>query len=1850
MGNASYRQTTLGNNQTNQQDNVINFMQLDLPKFVKQAMIGNGKFMKSYLMSVDSTQVTVKVYMKLPDEDLQGAISQLISLWKAIPPSKYPNLMPYQMWIKSSSRIKTPASPVYLLRQYFHSNLYDRLSTRPFLDEIEKYWILFQLFKALEICHELNIVHGDLKPENIMCTTSNWIVLSDFGPYKPVTLPDDDPTDFHYYFDSMSRHRCYLAPERFIRNRMIAGNGGSGQDDSSPNSSSSNTPDVSVGNSSANRSSTPLMARFRTHRNTQNGTTLASGQAAAAASRVATPAMDVFALGCVMAEVLLDGTILLDLPSMLQYLSSSAESLGTVHPSEDLSARTYLSRISNPHVRQVIIDMTQKDPEKRLSVSQYLALLQGRPGTGISSEEGSSKGSIDGEGKSALCVFPPFFDTCLYPLYLKLHWQGVTPDDRVHLLCEAFDDIMQNICGSADSLGSSFFNLHLRSASRLLSTAQTVEAVRSGVLLLPALPSVIQGDIPSVPTLPLREDLLKSARATGLKGAAKDPFDEKRRKQPEPLQETVQGSVQDLISRAREQIEAVRQIIASTNTTTPANVTPSQESSVKVDHPMESVLKDYGDIFTMHSENLGLFSSTHLESSDDLTKEQQHAGLVIIVDLLCANYRHLKFLPSRCVALLLLLRMGKRCRSTIILQRILPIVVAALDDSAATVRILALRVITHLLCTVRKSLQNALNKSLVGDQNKNGNKNDWFVQEEGMLTSFFPSYLLPSLGKVVKDPEVSVRACTAQCLGDLVLAARDFLMAAHRANIVRNANSDAANPPSSGLNSGFVNGSSFNFEHKYNVLKELMGRCLRDLILDSTSSVVGAASGYLGSSSSPSLAGSGGMNSSLGNGLSSRTRAVTCADSAVKKALLTSLPALCIFFGQEGCMDKILTQVLTFLSDPDWELRALFCLHIPSVAAFMGSTVMSQYILPCMEQLLLDMEERVCRAYLVATNALIEQELVARPLIVELIERVCPLVVHPSHSIRSIVRRLIGSAAKSMGIVDTAVYLLPHIQKVVSLKDLFPKQIETLYQREKCWKRPLSHPVYVRALLKEFISLHTSEGVLIRQDLLVSSGGSFIQENNLAQMSKEEEEEKLLMLRQYLVKTSKEVRTKGGLWNYLLVGSASGHPTGIQLLGPLSKLNYTRHPLLQIIGKATLNNNEEVYDSVVEVMNVSSGAGMVQSLYVPLTRGCPYISDDMRKRDLYLTTSEIRNRTLIQALYLGSTAQNYDLFRGNTASLVHSSGTDNLEDLSSAPISSTNSAPTPAVVLPLSPAMTCVPPSTFTSASTVAGEGAAGRVASWANTLTRSRPIYSWTNMESIVLLRRLRALRVPPLPVDLGTLGIAGEENGALDGSNGLTSSSAVNDGRVIQSNTINSAAGTIGAVGATGAGGVGGNTSWRPCSGGLIMTLREHIAAVNRISVAADHSYFVSASTDSTVRIWASKNLDRVAFPRSAGVYRGHSVPVIDAVCVEHTRSVASGDKDGNVHVWRVELQGNASTPSTVRVLQSPVSSYSVSEGPVLALQHYNTDNASLVVAATPQGVRGWDLRCAEPVFSFPLRPELGPVTAMTVSGDRQWVALGTSRGYLALWDVRYGAMTSLWAHSSGSAIHRLACCKSFKSPSESAGLGSTEGGYIFVAAGTNEAAVWGLPEGGDCYKCFRSVLLNDCKSGVAQAPLPVLKPLPLPSHPFKPLPIGLVQPFYGGKDSASPSVRAMLGRISINSPSYLITAGSDRHIRYWDFRAPEQCYTVAGLEATQSKSLFATPKIGNNDASPGRLFVCYVSSLPSAQTLMQTHQPVRELRGLVAPSVNCRDGVTDLKDLEVPMRMLISASRDGEIKLWR
>ncbi|KAJ5894840.1 hypothetical protein N7495_006531 [Penicillium taxi] len=181
----------------------------ELSDLLYEKSMGGGRFMKSIRARQQNGLVFVKVIMKpYPTMPLEPYVKAIIRERKLL--SDVPNALSYE-------RILETGPSGYLVRQYIHSSLYDRMSTRPFLEHIEKKWIAFQLLCSLRDCHALDVFHGDIKTENVLVTSWNWLYLSDFSSsFKPTFLPEDNPADFSFYFDTSGRRTCYLAPERFL--------------------------------------------------------------------------------------------------------------------------------------------------------------------------------------------------------------------------------------------------------------------------------------------------------------------------------------------------------------------------------------------------------------------------------------------------------------------------------------------------------------------------------------------------------------------------------------------------------------------------------------------------------------------------------------------------------------------------------------------------------------------------------------------------------------------------------------------------------------------------------------------------------------------------------------------------------------------------------------------------------------------------------------------------------------------------------------------------------------------------------------------------------------------------------------------------------------------------------------------------------------------------------------------------------------------------------------------------------------------------------------------------------------------------------------------------------------------------------------------------------------------------------------------------------------------------------------------------------------------------------------------------------------------------------------------------
>mmetsp|Transcript_7893 Transcript_7893/g.15588 ORF Transcript_7893/g.15588 Transcript_7893/m.15588 type:complete len:695 (+) Transcript_7893:208-2292(+) len=459
-----------------------------------------------------------------------------------------------------------------------------------------------------------------------------------------------------------------------------------------------------------------------------------------------------------------------------------------------------------------------------------------------------------------------------------------------------------------------------------------------------------------------------------------------------------------------------------------------------------------------------------------------------------------------------------------------------------------------------------------------------------------------------------------------------------------------------------------------------------------------------------------------------------------------------------------------------------------------------------------------------------------------------------------------------------------------------------------------------------------------------------------------------------------------------------------------------------------------------------------------------------------------------------------------------------------------------------------------------------------------------------------------------------------------------------------------------------------WKPKIDNVIATSRKapefgHTAPVVRLAVAHDQRFFVSGSHDGTCRIWESDKAETSnGVLESSSTYSMGEVNydrnpprVNDLVMVEGSHSVASAGSDGSVHVWRVDLVSSSSTNlidasrDARRVAGSTnIKKIHPSEGEILTVNQFNNQGSSLLTYATQKGcIHSWDLRSAKEPFCLKNFQDIGYITNMAIGSDRNWVVVGTNRGFISLWDLRFQQIMKLWHHSRSTPINRLAT--SFVPPPQSwVGKRSTSVDskpYIFVASGPNECAMFDATSG-HCSECFRTVEYGSRSPSSRIDIVPRLSDIPLSTSVRRKslLAQGIGSARLSDVVSSSfQSVNCMVGSTGNSDHSFLITGGSDRRIRFWDFSMPSKCHVTNGLDPMQPRPSFERIDY-NNDS---RLMLCHQAPAPALNEVDSSRVPRKLFQGTRAMPQGHNDSICDLKILK---HSLLSCSRDCTVKLWR
>jgi phosphoinositide-3-kinase, regulatory subunit 4 len=1144
------------------------------------------------------------------------------------------------------------------------------------------------------------------------------------------------------------------------------------------------------------------------------------------------------------------------------------------------------------------------------------------------------------------------------------------------------------------------------------------------------------------------------------------------------------------------------------------------------------------------------------EERSDLTK----STLLIFLQMVLSTMRHAQRPPTKLIALQLVQRLSVYSLDETRLQRIVPIAISLLNDQDPLVRASALKVLTSTLATIHS-----------------------FPPSDSKL---FPQYIFKRISHLISDPAFVVRLAFAGCIADLAETARRFLDISHAVRLyeaVGNGASGSVSRDEMILKSGGnEKDTSAVFGDEVVKLLDTTSRVSSGISLESEPPVAMVDPSSANSDNASVVSGTTLISSTYNAELASLYETVSrwvahiATDqsdhcSLPKRAILNDLNQFCFFFGLEGSMSFILPQVLTFLNErKDWELRASLLEHLPSVCQCIGRAATEEFVLPCIEIGLIDSEEKVICSGLSCLSKIARLGLLSRHAIIDssnqrnvtpgspsLLKKYGPLLLFPSESVRDSAISAVVSISTMIGLPDCNVYIFPLLCPFFRGRPDF-----SVLLSESSLKDSLKCP-------------WTRDKVATTLDEIKSS--------------------------------EKSMLWTPGAWTSIgvTVSDDTGHGvTTVSDNTPERNMyvdpeEHSMRQYLKMLAKHVSQTSAQDR-SLSERESTSLTAGfeasgkLAQSIMFP-KQNARINSKSDHLPEWYATlrdSVENSERKVSEAVSIRSVSSLGRIFG---LSIMGIEGVANTEFVTSEDGLNAEIAPN----------------EVLRSSESINIEGAFN--GEWG-----SESVLDPEIVDTTYLITKLKALNVPPLPMNLGN----------------PYSTQAV--GNLPSTKDFNAA------------------TDWKPRMKSLLATsasINGHTAPVVRLAVSADQIFFVSASHDGTCRVWDTAQVDDTGGLLDCSIlYKEHSVDgpcrVNDVAMLEGTYSVVSGASDGSVHVWRADMVepsfdfGKTRRPRAIG--STTIRRVDAQEGEILAVSHFNSSFGSIVTYGTQFGVlHSWDLRCALEPFKMRHGPELGYLTSMALGSDRNWIVSGTSRGYVALWDVRFQQCLKLWRHSRDAPIARLATSTvpppdHWGSPTSA----SSARPFIFAAAGVNECSMFDVFSG-KCTGCFRTVAgdTRNLNSHVQDPPdlldIPfainrnsgALKPATAPDTSSYTIPLS--------------SVNCMVGSVGAGNHSYLITGGSDGRIRYWDFSSPSKCFVVSG-----SSSINSRPSYERIDfEGQRRLMLCRQGQNHGLRELNVL--PRKSVQGLKKVERYHTDSILDIKLLD--QSRIVSCSRDCTVKVW-
>lgn len=1171
--------------------------------------------------------------------------------------------------------------------------------------------------------------------------------------------------------------------------------------------------------------------------------------------------------------------------------------------------------------------------------------------------------------------------------------------------------------------------------------------------------------------------------------------------------------------------------------------------------------KDGSKLATPHLQNsvlpiqLDLPNYRHPTSTSETPVDD---GTLVFLTLIVSSLRNTAKASARVKACDILLGFAERIPDEAKLDRILPFVMMLLNDRSDHVKVAAIRTLTQLLAMVE----------VVTPVN----------------AYVFPEYIFPRLQPFVpssnSNPSPMVRAAYASCISSLAQSSLRVL------DMIQALRSDVRLPTLVPVGSeiGWTEGP--NYHNLYDVarvdLLDYFEVHTKALLVDN--------------------------------------------DPSVRRAFLGSVSSLCVFFGYPKANEVVLSHLNTYLNDKDWILRCAFFETVVGVASYVGSTSLEEFILPLMIQSLSETEDLVVEKVFRSLASMAELGLFQRSTTWDLLHLAVRFLVHPSVWIREGAVRFVVTSTKYLTPADKYSIITPLLRPFlkINITEIAEDQILDAL------KKPLPKGVYDMALVW---AAKVEKGIFwktaardtsfnlggIDRASIAKPGQKSIQ-SSLSGVSKNEEDEqwlsrlrnlgmsqedefKLLALRSYIWRVATRRTVEGeatAATSMNNIVSLSQHDITPQTVVFNKKQGMKQRPTSPRKTRRDTAKSHTVADALLDASTTIDSDAVSRRKHVR--------SKSQRPRGTE-TSLAIPQQSALEVLRTDSSQ--------NPSPVSSSPGGQPESQSSSTPVSDVDRGDIDGQRRGSEQGGSSTPKGL--NVPGLKDQGVRRKTSAihllkndnakaFAETSTTSANAFGKVDAP---LHRDSPAPDAPAMQQEDETPKFEYKPNHSYNGNNPMvlkliSSVFAENfPTDLFDFGPIVTPIGTNQPI--KKATGQDPDKPWRP-SGELVAMFGEHSAPINRVVVSPDHAFFVTASDDSTVKVWDTTRLEKNLTPRSRQTHRHVPGTKVKSIAfVENTHTFVSAATDGSIHAVKIDYHN---VNGAIRYGRPKLAREYKLENPnehAVWLEHFRSEtHSTLLIATNLSRVLALDLKTMTIIYTLQNPVHHGTPTTFCIDKRNNWLVLGTAHGILDVWDLRFRVRLKAWGLPGGTAIHRLQI-----HPLKGRGRwvcvtgGSSNGGEITVwdiekvqcrevyrvnTKGSNGPEDPSVARNGNfiadtSWKSYKAWLVDD------DPPEGMLGRFATATPSMDPATSGAGGSSNGTNNTADRNAISALA-VGLDIPEggkegskcgFLISAGSDRKIRYWDVSHPDSSMIISGLDAVTDGVAVGKPRYEVSKTGP-------------------------------------------------------------------